>query len=1128
MRLIFYIFLIPCFLFATNYTVGSGETYTQLTAVAGLVNPGDTVFVTGNQSYNAVQFTRAGTEANPIVVLGVDASGVAPTISGGTNAVHFSSSSPYTSGADWYVFENFIVTGSSYRGIYLQAGDLIIRDCVIQGNTYHGILGGDEGTGNCTIEHCNIYGNGSGTQYHQVYVSTDQTNRPGSKVRFQFNWIHDGNGGNAYKSRAERNELYYNLFQDATYREIELLGCEPGVHDPWLAREDGELVGNVIISTNSSAMRLGGDGTGESSGRYRLIANTIINNGSGAAIWLFDSVGTVEAYNNIFYDESGTLDFIDDGDVIWAYGSAQITGSNNWVSSSATDVPASLEVTAAYLDPNFTNYAGENFSLDWDSRAIHNAKLTTPTNATYPMSGSYLSHPAYNAVTTASLAAVARGHADIGAMESSWRVGSHPRIWLTEEKIAQLKANRTANTAEWQRLDARCQAYWSWTGAEIIADYIAQYDYMLHYAMGHYAGAGAGYMSRAVDILVAFVNGTDATTTIAYDSDYRSRSYLVSMAAAYDLCYDSLTTGQRTLVADRIKAWATHVAANGYARYGSLYYEPGNNYAAGHMNGMLFSALALWESDSATVATHRTTALAALADMEDFMTTRLNSGDANEGWSYGAGTTQNWFYAMGGLKTAEMTDYFSGFEFEENIMKVMYYFVTPDKDFILANGDWARESTGLIYSNHRSVVDMISTYSDDETTQRLAMEWAEDKYPVADVHNFYVWNPFLFHNMDLDAIDYTVTQPYQDTLYYFTDSSSTGQFVARTGWGSTDTWVNFRAGGMYGDHAHNGNGHFEISKNGRLVIDDNVWDYDGTQIGDYSHNCVQFPTVSDTWNLPSLDYYMAEHAAIPYRDFTANYYYIWENSTNVYAYQGDNTSTKAERRFLYIPEADIVWTFDIANTTSSTTDVEYREHYNSAVTASGGDWYYSNGTSRINTHCAYPSAHSGSITSGASGRTNNQLNITQTSASTDHYFVVANYINSAFLTQQDIAITDGYGSAIVKADTTYLAMFTDGLTGNIQFTHDDNVKTKYFIDGINPGTTYYVTNTDNGSTRTITVSTSAGGDFEAASSSQAMLYFTSDGESSPPVDPPAEGNGNGIMSGNGNGVMSGSGSAIIR
>jgi len=36
--------------------------------------------------------------------------------------------------------------------------------------------------------------------------------------------VHDGNGGNGVKSRAERNEIYYNWIEGSLYHELELIG----------------------------------------------------------------------------------------------------------------------------------------------------------------------------------------------------------------------------------------------------------------------------------------------------------------------------------------------------------------------------------------------------------------------------------------------------------------------------------------------------------------------------------------------------------------------------------------------------------------------------------------------------------------------------------------------------------------------------------------------------------------------------------------------------------------------------------------------------------------------------------------------------------------------------------------
>src|SRR6185436_5833994 len=88
-------------------------------------------------------------------------------------------------------------------------------------------------------------------------MATDEVAHPGAVFRLQHSYVHDsdfnnaGNGGNLIKSRAERNEIYYNWLENAFYHELELIGPDPnGAQAGWteaLKREDSDVVGNVIV-----------------------------------------------------------------------------------------------------------------------------------------------------------------------------------------------------------------------------------------------------------------------------------------------------------------------------------------------------------------------------------------------------------------------------------------------------------------------------------------------------------------------------------------------------------------------------------------------------------------------------------------------------------------------------------------------------------------------------------------------------------------------------------------------------------------------------------------------------------------------------------------------------------------
>jgi hypothetical protein len=106
--------------------------------------------------------------------------------------------------------EGFEITGGSSRCVFHQSDDLTLRDVVVHDCPSQGILGADWGSGSITVEHSEVYRCGGGTYDHQIYIGIDEDNHPDGVFRVQFSWIHDANGGNNVKSRAGRNEIYYN------------------------------------------------------------------------------------------------------------------------------------------------------------------------------------------------------------------------------------------------------------------------------------------------------------------------------------------------------------------------------------------------------------------------------------------------------------------------------------------------------------------------------------------------------------------------------------------------------------------------------------------------------------------------------------------------------------------------------------------------------------------------------------------------------------------------------------------------------------------------------------------------------------------------------------------------------
>ena len=365
---------------AEVFEVGpTGRPYTQLTQVAPLVGPGDLVLVDGGATYDPVLFVNDGAPGNPIVVRGLRAGGARPVLAGGTNTIEIQS--------DHFVLQGFEVTGGSFRCVYHHADDVVLRDLYVHDCPAHGILGADEDSGSLTLEYSEITRAGNGTSQHAVYVTSDQNAYPGSVFRMRHCWLHDQNGGNAVKSRAERNEIRFNWIEGARYHLLELIGPDEGaVTPPPGIREDSDVVGNVLVHKaydpplmpwgvdpppvdgdfyfvrTGSDLRCDDGGQNSSRGRYRFSNNTFVRRDGGSGSHAFRPFGYLQSMtmtNNVFWSlPAGAVPMVrsDDGERCWTDGE-QIAGQNNWVETGTPAQPAAWTGTLTGAAPGFADAA---------------------------------------------------------------------------------------------------------------------------------------------------------------------------------------------------------------------------------------------------------------------------------------------------------------------------------------------------------------------------------------------------------------------------------------------------------------------------------------------------------------------------------------------------------------------------------------------------------------------------------------------------------------------------------------------------------------------------------------------------------------------------------------------------
>jgi hypothetical protein len=388
---------------SANFTVGGpGADYPTLGALfnAEDLEPGDVVEVRGGIVYEGgivMPAADGGAPGNPVILRGVGET--RPHLRGGANTIEFKLS-------NHVVMEHFEISGTvapvnTFRCVFHHAHDITLRDVYIHDCPRHGVQGADQDSGSLTIEYSEIANAGSGGSRHAIYMATDEVKYPGSVFRLQYSYVHDsdftdgtGTGGHLIKSRAERNEIYYNWLEGAYYHELELIGPDPnGARYGWrndLAREDSDIVGNVIVHTSpahGSILRFGGDGTGSSFGRYRFVNNTVLGIGTSAVptvFRLFDGIESLDAHNNVFWRHGNTgVRVVREVEAVWTSGTSRINGSNNWIDSGSTYVPAGFANSRVGNEPGFSNAAALDFRPVLGSPLLGGANPSPVTPAGY-------------------------------------------------------------------------------------------------------------------------------------------------------------------------------------------------------------------------------------------------------------------------------------------------------------------------------------------------------------------------------------------------------------------------------------------------------------------------------------------------------------------------------------------------------------------------------------------------------------------------------------------------------------------------------------------------------------------------------------------------------------------------
>ena len=370
---------------AATLSVGTGQKYAKIMDAWNDVKPGDVIEVQGGETYTGtflLDACHSGTAAAPITLRGIPKGGHRPILKG-IGPGQYDNMVVYLN-ASYFVMESFEIVGNDNDTDYclvhgadqVTLRDLVVHDCLHQA----GLVGDDSGSGSLTLEYSDFYHNGAGETSHQIYMATDQMMYPGATFRMQYNYVHDGLGGNNVATRSQRNEIYYNWLEGAYYHELDLTGPDVGGNP---ARCDSDVVGNVFVKTSSwRVARIGGDGSGDAMGRYRFVNNTmILDPMSTSTITLQLTVSTLEMYNNVIMAPMPGIKVFD---VTEESGPAAVLfGSNNWILTGMTSIPTPWTATLTGKDPGFVAASTYDYRPTSGSPLV--AAGTTDTAAAGPL-----------------------------------------------------------------------------------------------------------------------------------------------------------------------------------------------------------------------------------------------------------------------------------------------------------------------------------------------------------------------------------------------------------------------------------------------------------------------------------------------------------------------------------------------------------------------------------------------------------------------------------------------------------------------------------------------------------------------------------------------------------------------
>jgi len=402
----------------------------------------------------------------------------------------------------------------------------------------------------------------------------------------------------------------------------------------------------------------------------------------------------------------------------------------------------------------------------------------------------------------------------------------HPRIWLTPEKLAELKARAAANTPEWQRIKAAADQSLT---VEPHPAWIRNW-YILSLAVVYQVTGDAKYANRAKEFMLEMAK---ETPKLAGDG-YRNAGHLIPLG--YDWIHDQLKAEDKKLFGEAVNRWAdSEIPIIGMP--GKCIRQNDTDQLIGDMRGLMFSGIATYGDNP------RASELMSLAEdacrggRVRYWLQKGTGGVWPEGSVYSPGTLSYLFtgYAQA-LKSSMNRDYWRETGVPDFPREVLYAWVhelLPGERYTYQFAD--AEGVGEFQTPTSRQHGLFLGLADQ---LRGTPEGKHAQYYLSRIWDrtfdqlLYAYD-FIWYDRDAPVEDYKGKLPLDYT------STGNGYVFGRTDWGPEATWVVFQTKVLPADHEHHDGGHFSMFRKGVWLTKEDTG-YGGRSYWTVAHNSIIF------------------------------------------------------------------------------------------------------------------------------------------------------------------------------------------------------------------------------------------------------------------------------------------------